>query len=48
MKSLDEDGNTRVWPIIRAMLKKPSLLFSLIRLGRDYSKALKKLGEVFK
>lgn len=48
LQSLDESGNTKAWPIIKAMLKKPSLLFKMIRLGKDYSKALKGLGKIFK
>lgn len=48
LKSLDESGNTRIAPILVAMLKKPSLLFRLIRLGKDYNKALKNLGKIFK
>lgn len=48
LESLDESGNPQIWPIVKAILKKPPLLFKLIKLGKDYSKALNSLGEIFK
>ncbi|WP_320170607.1 phosphorylase [Maridesulfovibrio sp.] len=47
MEGVDEEGRTRIRPILKALLKRPGLVFELIPMGRDYSKALKALGSIF-
>ncbi|NDV25515.1 phosphorylase [Desulfovibrio sp. JC010] len=45
---VDESGKTKLGPILKAIAKRPGLIFELVPVGRDYSKALKSLGKVFK
>lgn len=46
LAGVDETGKTQLGPILKAIMKRPSLIFELIPMGRDYSKALKALGKV--
>ncbi len=48
MKGVDENGKSQLKPILKAILKRPALIFELIPMGMDYSKALKSLGNIFK
>ena len=48
LAGVDENGKTQLSPILKAIVKKPGLIFELIPMGRDYSKALKALGRIFK
>ncbi|WP_321402840.1 phosphorylase [Maridesulfovibrio sp.] len=47
LAGVDESGKTQLGPILKAIAKRPGLIFELIPMGRDYSKALKALGEIF-
>ncbi len=46
LAGVDETGKTQLAPILKAIMKRPSLIFELIPMGRDYSKALKALGKI--
>ncbi|WP_419778912.1 phosphorylase [Maridesulfovibrio sp.] len=48
LAGVDESGKTQLGPILKAIVKKPGLILELIPMGRDYSKALKALGRIFK
>ncbi|WP_432737564.1 phosphorylase [Maridesulfovibrio sp. FT414] len=44
---VNEQGKTEIAPILKAICRRPSLIFQLIPMGMDYSKALKALGTIF-
>ncbi len=44
---LDEMGRVRPWLLAKALLRNPGLIGGLVRLGRDYGKALKSLGRAW-
>ncbi|TIH16593.1 phosphorylase [Marinifilum sp. JC120] len=46
LAGVDESGKTQLGPILKAIMKRPTLIFELIPMGRDYSKALKALGKI--
>ncbi|NDV22522.1 phosphorylase [Desulfovibrio sp. JC022] len=48
LSGVDESGKTQLSPILKAIMKRPTLIFELIPMGRDYSKALKALGTILK
>ncbi|WP_320174822.1 phosphorylase [Maridesulfovibrio sp.] len=48
LAGVDESGKTQLGPILKAIMKRPSLIFELIPMGRDYSKALKALEQILK
>lgn len=48
LAGVDKSGKTQLGPILKAIMKRPSLIFELIPMGRDYSKALKALAMIFK
>lgn len=48
LTGVDESGKTKLGPILKAIMKRPGLIFDLIPVGRDYSKALKALGKILK
>ncbi|WP_415716413.1 phosphorylase [Maridesulfovibrio sp.] len=48
LAGVNENGQTQLSPILKAIIKRPGLILELIPMGRDYSKALKALGEIFK
>ncbi|MFW5499435.1 MULTISPECIES: phosphorylase [unclassified Maridesulfovibrio] len=48
LTGVDESGKTQLGPILKAIMKRPNLIFELIPMGRDYSKALKALEKILK
>lgn len=48
LAGVDESGKTQLAPILKAIMKRPSLIFELIPMGRDYSRALKGLEKILK
>lgn len=48
MAGVDETGRTQLAPILKAIMKRPALIFELIPMGMDYSKALKALQRILK
>ena len=47
LNGVTADGKTRLMPILKAIASRPTLIFELIPMGMDYSKALKSLGKIF-
>ncbi|WP_031482157.1 phosphorylase family protein [Maridesulfovibrio frigidus] len=47
LDGVDSSGKTKLKPILKAIANRPSLIFELIPMGMDYSKALKSLGRIF-
>ncbi|OEU66604.1 MAG: phosphorylase [Desulfovibrio sp. S3730MH75] len=47
LDGVDASGKTKLKPILKAIANRPSLIFELIPMGMDYSKALKSLGKIF-
>ncbi|MDC7218091.1 MAG: hypothetical protein PQJ28_03605 [Spirochaetales bacterium] len=48
LAGVNETGKTQLGPILKAIMKRPGLIFELIPMGRDYSKGLKALGKILK
>ncbi|SMF41497.1 phosphorylase [Desulfovibrio gilichinskyi] len=47
LNGVTPDGKTQLMPILKAIFTHPTLIFELIPMGMDYSKALKSLGKIF-
>ncbi|WP_291328977.1 phosphorylase [Desulfovibrio sp. UCD-KL4C] len=47
LSGVTAEGKTRLMPILKAIASRPTLIFELIPMGMDYSKALKSLGKIF-
>lgn len=46
LNGVTAEGKTKLMPILKAIARRPTLIFELIPMGMDYSKALKNLGNI--